>query len=170
MTWPGITPEPDYEPERPEPVLDAARLGGLLAAAVVTVGAVVTLVLAGRWTDLDALGASLGAALGALMALAAYVAPVWQARKARAKVTPLSSPRDADGTPLVADLGDGATGEPYAGQPTDVLPAQYPATSLIPGRIPYSGRPVQQPDVADHAPDGPRSEAARQAALNEPED
>lgn len=44
-----------------------------------------------------------------------------------------------------------------------------PPTSLIPGRIPYGGFTPQQPDVADHADDGPRSEAARQARLNEPE-
>lgn len=137
---------------RPEPVLHAARIGGLLAALVVAIAATVSLALAGRWTDLDAWGATLGGLAGAVMALGAYVAPVWQAHKARAKVTPLSDPRDADGTPLVADLGDGSTGTPYAGP---VLP---------------TGRPAQQPDVADHAPDGPRSEAARQAALNEPED
>jgi Flp pilus assembly pilin Flp len=113
---PGVAdhaaPEDPYDPEasppieadlqpRPEPVLEAARLGGLLAAVVVAVASVVSLVLAGRWTDINALGTVLGGLAGALMALIAYIAPVWQARKARAKVTPLADPRDIAGRKLV---------------------------------------------------------------------
>lgn len=86
---------------RPEPVLEAARLGGLVSAVVVTVAATVSLVLAGQWTDINALGTVLGGLTGAVMALIAYIAPVWQARKARAKVTPLADPRDLLGRKLV---------------------------------------------------------------------
>lgn len=86
---------------RPEPVVNAAKLGGLVAAVVVAIAAVIALVLAGRWTDINALGTTLGAFFGALIALAAYVAPVWQAYKARAKVTPLVDPQTAAGTQLV---------------------------------------------------------------------
>lgn len=92
--------EADLQP-RPEPVLQAAKLGGLVAAVVVAVAAVVSLVLAGQWTDINALGTVLGALAGAVMALIAYIAPVWQARKARAKVTPLADPRDMLGRKLV---------------------------------------------------------------------
>jgi Flp pilus assembly pilin Flp len=88
------------EDARPEPVLNAARLGGLIAAVVIAIAATISLVLAGRWTDINALGKSLGGAIGAVLALTAYVAPVWQAYKARKKVTPLSDPRDAAGRPL----------------------------------------------------------------------
>lgn len=87
---------------RPEPVLDAAKIGGLIAALVVAIAATVSLVLAGRWTDINALGTTLAGLASAVLALTAYFGPVWQARKARAKVTPLADPRDASGRKLVA--------------------------------------------------------------------
>jgi|SRR3954464_6397815 len=93
--------EADLQP-RPEPVLDAAKIGGLLAALVVAIAATVSLVLAGKWTDINALGTVLGALASAVLALTAYFAPVWQAHKARAKVTPLADPRDSSGRKLVA--------------------------------------------------------------------
>lgn len=77
---------------RPEPVLDHVRLGALIAAAVVAIGGVVALVVAGNLTDLDALGKAVGGAVTAVGALVVYLAPMWQARKARALVTPLSDP------------------------------------------------------------------------------
>jgi Flp pilus assembly pilin Flp len=93
--------EADLQP-RPEPVLNAAKIGGLIAALVVAVAATVSLVLAGKWTDINALGTALGGVAGAVLALAAYIAPVWQAYKARKVVTPLSDPRDTAGRQLVA--------------------------------------------------------------------
>jgi Flp pilus assembly pilin Flp len=93
--------EADDQP-RPEPVLDAARIGGLIAALVIAVAATVSLVLAGKWTDINALGTALGGVAGAVLALIAYFAPVWQAHKARAKVTPLADPRDIAGRQLIA--------------------------------------------------------------------
>jgi Flp pilus assembly pilin Flp len=93
--------EADDQP-RPEPVLDAARIGGLIAALVIAVAATVSLVLAGKWTDINALGTALGGVAGAVLALIAYFAPVWQAHKARAKVTPLADPRDITGRQLIA--------------------------------------------------------------------
>lgn len=88
--------------KRPEPVLVAAKIGGLIAALVVSIAAAVSLVLAGQWTDINALGTALGAVAGAVLALVAYFGPVWQAHKARAVVTPLDDPRDAQGRQLVA--------------------------------------------------------------------
>lgn len=93
--------EADLQP-RPEPVLDAAKIGGLVAALVVAIAATVSLVLAGRWTDINALGTTLAGVASAVLALTAYLAPVWQARKARAKVTPLADPRDVQGRKLIA--------------------------------------------------------------------
>lgn len=48
-------------------------------------------------------------------------------------------------------------------------PAEYPPTALIPMRRPYAGVVPQEDGVADHGEDGPRSEAARHARLNEPD-
>lgn len=96
----GTPSQPAETPSR-EPVLDAARIGGLVAALIVAIGGTVTLVLAGRWTDITALGTALGGVISAALALSAYLAPVWQARKARAKVTPLIDPRDAAGRKLI---------------------------------------------------------------------
>lgn len=102
---PGVPDHAAPEPPRPEPVLDAAKLGGLAGAATTAVGGTVVLVISGQAGDVGALGLSVGAAVTAVAALVAYVAPVWQARKARAKVTPLSSPRNGDGTPLMVVPG-----------------------------------------------------------------
>ena len=43
---------------------------------------------------------TLSAVAAAVMALVSYVAPLWQAHRARAKVTPLTDPRDAAGRSL----------------------------------------------------------------------
>lgn len=103
---------------RPEPVLDQGKVAGAIAGAVVAVVGVVLLLLRGEGGDLSALELALEGALTAVMAAGATVAPIWRAWKARGKVTPLADPRDDDGTPLVVDLGDGATGAPYvAGVP-----------------------------------------------------
>lgn len=99
MTDPTTAPVEGEVLDRPEPVLDAARLGGLTAAATTAVGGVVVLVLAGGAGDVNALGLAVGGAVTAVAALVAYLAPLRQARKARAKVTPLEDPRDAAGNP-----------------------------------------------------------------------
>lgn len=105
----GVDVPPDESPPveatlqpRPEPVLDAAKLGGLVAACVVTVGGVIGLIAAGRYGDLSALGTAIGGAVTAVAALSAYLAPVLQARKARTKVTPLADPRDYRGRRMIA--------------------------------------------------------------------
>jgi hypothetical protein len=106
---PQIPGVPDHgvpgEVDRPEPVLSAAKLGGLVAAVVTAVGGTVALIVAGKAGDVNALGLSVGAAVTAVVALVAYVAPVWQAHKARRLVTPLESPRNSDGVPLMAVPG-----------------------------------------------------------------
>jgi len=102
---------------RPEPVVDEGKIAGAIAGAIVAVVAVVLLVIRGQASDLSALQVALQGALSAVMAAAAVIVPVWRAYRARRKVTPLADPRDDDGTPLVADLGDGATGAPWVVQP-----------------------------------------------------
>lgn len=94
---------------RPEPVLVHVRIGALVAAAVVAIGGVVALIVAGNVSDLDALGKAVGGAVTACGALVAYLAPMWQARKARELVTPLSDPILADVDEHTAEaLGDDA--------------------------------------------------------------
>lgn len=85
----------------PEPVMDAAKLGGMTAAAVSAVSGLVMLIIAGKAGDVGALGLSVGAAVTAVTTLVSYVAPVFHAKKARAQVTPLAHPRDSTGAPLV---------------------------------------------------------------------
>lgn len=128
MTDPTTPVEGDLV-DRPEPVLDAGRLAGLLSAVIVAVVGLVLLVAAGNFRDLSALAAAVNAVLVAAAAVAAYVLPVWQARRARARVTPLADPRDDAGEPLVVDVGDGGTAPPYVLHP-------------------------QTPGVADHAAPG----------------
>lgn len=87
---------------RPQPVVDAAKLGGLVSAAVVAVGGAIFLVLAGVSTDtIGAVGVAIGAAVTAVTSLVVYVVPLVQGRKAAAKVTPLAAPRDHRGVELV---------------------------------------------------------------------
>lgn len=93
-------------PERPEPVTEAAKLGGLLSALLVAVGGVIALFIGGlTLEELGPLGIAIGAVVTAALALAVYGIQVWQGLKARAKVTPLSSPRNGDGVPLMAVPG-----------------------------------------------------------------
>lgn len=94
---------------RPEPVLDHVRLGALVAAAVVAIVGVVLVVTSGRWADLDALGKAVGGAVTAVGALSVYLAPMWQARKARELVTPVADPvlEEAGEHTLEAQQADG---------------------------------------------------------------
>ena len=90
--------------KRPEPVLDPARLGGLVGAAVTTVGGAAVIITTGVTTEtLPALGVAVGAAVTAVAALAVYLVAVFAGRAGRAQVTPLSDPRDALGRRLVPE-------------------------------------------------------------------
>jgi hypothetical protein len=95
-------PEP-----RPEPVLAA---GSLTAKIVGVVGAVMlVLVATGVLTQEEATstGDAISALAIAVSTVVGVLVPLWQTRKARAKVTPLAAPRDADGVALVrSDRGD----------------------------------------------------------------
>jgi hypothetical protein len=86
---------------RPEPVLDAAKLAGLVSALVVALLGIIALVVAGNVLgDMTTLSNAISSVIVAASALVAYLTPVWQARKARSKVTPLADPRDALGRAL----------------------------------------------------------------------
>lgn len=99
---PGYPAHADPNDDRPEPVKYAAQIGGLLSAVLVAVGGVIALVAGGLTVDeLGPLGIAIGAVIVAVVALGVYLLPVWQAIKARAKVTPLESPRNGDGIPLM---------------------------------------------------------------------
>lgn len=90
---------------RPEPVLDAARLGGLVSAATTAViGAASTVVAAIHGQGTDGVGLAVGLALTALLSLVVYVAPYVTARQARQQVTPLVAPVTSDGVALITDL------------------------------------------------------------------
>ena len=95
---------------RPEPVLDAGKAAGLVSALVVAVGGALALTGLVTVEDVTAWSVAAGAVVTAVVALVAYVAPVWQARKAREVVTPLSSPRDSDGLPMRAPYNNGDRG------------------------------------------------------------
>lgn len=86
--------------ERPEPVLDAQQL---TRAVLAVLGAASTLLaLFGVTLDVnDTVTQTIGAVIGAGVLVAGIVLPRVRALKARAHVTPLVSPRAADGTPLV---------------------------------------------------------------------
>lgn len=122
---------------RPQPVLDAAKLGGLVSAAVIAVGGAVFLVLAGITTDtIGVVGVAIGAAVTAVTALVVYLVSVIQGRKVSARVTPLDDPRDDRGVQLVPvdGYGEHAADAPAGADPRTVasirrrLDAERPAT------------------------------------------
>lgn len=87
--------------DRPEPVLQAARLAGAVSGLVTAGGA--TFVLLGwatgpQVTQWAVICGGIVTAVGALLAAAL---PLITARGARKQVTPLTDPRDADGVRLV---------------------------------------------------------------------
>lgn len=84
---------------RPEPVKQAAALGGLVSAAVAAVGGVVTLVAA--HAELSTVATAVGGAVTAVVTLVAFCAPYLSALRARKLVTPLEAPQNAYGTTLV---------------------------------------------------------------------
>lgn len=104
---PGKADHADPNDNRPEPVKYAAQIGGLLSAVLVAVGGVIALIAGGLTIDeLGPLGIAIGGVIVAVVALGVYLAPVWAAvKKARPKVTPLESPRNNDGIPLMEAPG-----------------------------------------------------------------
>lgn len=99
---------------RPQPVIDAAKLGGLVSAAVIAVGGAIVLIVAGVTSEtLGAVGIAVGAAVTAVTALIVYIVSLVNGRAAAAKVTPLEAPQDDRGVPLIpvdhaADYGEHA--------------------------------------------------------------
>jgi hypothetical protein len=89
---------------RPQPVLNAAKLGGLVAAAFVACGGAYFLITQGVTShNLTDVGIAIEGAITALIALAVYVTAVIHGKAAQEKVTPLSAPRDHEGRVLVPD-------------------------------------------------------------------
>jgi hypothetical protein len=89
---------------RPEPVLDEAVIAGKISAAATAVlglAVVVGLVAADEVPNIVAALITIATGVATIVN---YVVPKVRAYKARAKVTPLSSPQAADGTPLVKDV------------------------------------------------------------------
>lgn len=87
--------------DRPEPVLQAAKLAGAVSGLVTAGGA--TFVLLGWATGPQVMQWAViaGGIVTAVGALLAAALPLITARGARKQVTPLIDPRDADGVPLV---------------------------------------------------------------------
>lgn len=98
--------------QRPEPVLDEARLlrvFGLVLSAVVAVLGVTGVVVSDELVTSITTTATV--ALSAGLAVWSYLAPMWRARKLREVVTPVSDPQGADGTPMVPAPTPAATAE-----------------------------------------------------------
>lgn len=88
--------------DRPQPVVNASRLGGLISAVFVAVGgAVLTITQGITAKNLSAVGLSIDAAVTAVVALVVYVVAVIHGKAAAAEVTPLTDPRDDRGRQLL---------------------------------------------------------------------
>jgi hypothetical protein len=87
---------------RPQPVVNAARVGGLVSAAFVAVGGAYFVIAQGITAQsLPVIGTSIEGAITALIAVAVYVTAVIHGKAAAEQVTPLSAPRDDRGRTLV---------------------------------------------------------------------
>lgn len=93
------------EGQRPEPVTNAAKLAGAIAAVVLAVGGLLRAVdLLPVGVDVEDLAQRASDAVLAVGVAWAVVGPWVTARiGARDKVTPLADPRDAIGNPLYSD-------------------------------------------------------------------
>lgn len=109
---PGPVPDPevpvvtDPDQPRPEPVLSAARVAGVISAVILGIGGALKLagVLIPEDYDLQALADQVGNAILAVAAAWALVGPWITARlRARDKVTPLADPRDILGRKLIPE-------------------------------------------------------------------
>lgn len=96
---PGV-PDHAATADRPQPVVDAAKVA---AAVALVVGGLFTVLAAFGVTVPDPEGATravVSIATGALT-LISVASTLWAAFRAREKVTPLTSPRNRDGVPLM---------------------------------------------------------------------
>lgn len=96
------SPAPDDPLDRPEPVLDEARIIAGISGALPLLGGIA---IAAGWItkdESDTLTAGLIGATGAVIGFINVAVAFWRAKKARTRVTPLASPRSASGEPLVA--------------------------------------------------------------------
>ena len=103
--YPNSTEEPaltDPSPQ-PTPVLDSSKWSGYISGAFVAVSALVFWFKDGGFTsaNVEKTGNLIGLAVAAVLALAAYGHAVFQGKQAARQVTPVSSPRDNQGNPLV---------------------------------------------------------------------
>lgn len=100
---PGV-PDHAADVERPEPVVDAAKVA---ASVALVVGGVLTVLAAFGVTvpDPDELTRAVVSVATGALTLVSVASTLWAAFRARAKVTPLESPRNSDGTPLMAVPG-----------------------------------------------------------------
>ena len=80
-------------PERPEPVLDAAKLAGAVAAVLITAAGVLQVLGVVLPFDVEQLADRVSAALVAAAGLWAVGGPWLTARTAREKVTPIEDPQ-----------------------------------------------------------------------------
>jgi len=87
--------------DRPEPVLAAGRTVAAITASLSALATVAVTLGVLSQTDADTLQTSLTAIVGAVLTIVNVVLPLWHAYRARALVTPLSSPQDAAGRQLV---------------------------------------------------------------------
>lgn len=96
------SPTPDDPLNRPEPVLNEARIvAGVSGALPLLAG----IAIAAGWVqagETDTLTAGLVAATGALVGVINASVAFWRAHKVRARVTPLADPRGASGEQLIA--------------------------------------------------------------------
>ena len=94
---------------RPEPVLDAAKIASAVSGTVGAIGAAFVLIGWATGEQVQSWVVVTGGIVSAVGTLVAVVAPIVAAYRARAEVTPLESPRNDDGVPLmvVPGLSDG---------------------------------------------------------------
>jgi len=102
--------------DRPEPVLDAAKLAAAVSGVVLAVGAALVLVGWATTDQIKSWSVIAGGAVTAIGTLLAVVMPIITALGARAQVTPLAAPQGVDGAPLVADAQPPALSSTVKGQ------------------------------------------------------
>ena len=96
------SPVPADPLDRPEPVLDEARIVAGVSGALPLIAG---LAGAAGWitkNEADTLTAGIIGATGALIGLINASVAFWRAKKARDRVTPLADPRGASGEQLIA--------------------------------------------------------------------
>lgn len=121
------SPVPADPLDRPEPVLDEARIIAGVSGALPLLGGIA---IAAGWVskdESDTLTAGLIGATGAVIGFINVAVAFWRAKKARARVTPLADPRGAAGEQLIALptarvlVAANAANAPLPTQPDDEL-------------------------------------------------